>query len=96
VSTTVVVVGEVAGAIVKVYKVPRVYRGKTRETRYVQVLICVPRVLAERVGISLDPRKSDYVAITLDEGGGRLIVKPVQLEDAVELAARAPRRGSGV
>jgi predicted nucleic acid-binding protein len=75
------------------YKVQRVYRGKTRETRYVQVLICVPRALAERVGISLDPGKSDYVAIALDEEGGRLIVKPFQLEDAVGLAARAPRRG---
>jgi hypothetical protein len=70
------------GAIVKVYKAPYVYKGKTKETRRVRVLIYIPQRLAERVGISLDPGKSDYVVIVAVDG--RLLVRPVKPE---ELAA---------
>ena len=75
-----------AGAIVKVHKLPRTYRGKRKETRYVQVLIYIPRELAEQVGISLDPEEDEYAVIVAADG--RLIVRPLKLE---ELAApRSP------
>jgi hypothetical protein len=70
-----------AGAIVKVRKLPRTYRGKGRVSRYVRVLIYIPRELAEQVGISLDPEEDDYAVIVAADG--RLIVRPVKLEELV-------------
>jgi hypothetical protein len=67
------------GAVVKVYKAPYVYRGKTKETRRVRIYIYIPRGLAERVGISLEPEKSDYVVIVAVDG--RLVVRPVKPEE---------------
>ena len=71
------------GALVKVYKAPYVYRGKTKETRRVRILVYIPQKLAERVGISLDPEKSDYVAIVAVDG--RLIMRPVRPEELAKL-----------
>jgi hypothetical protein len=78
------------GALVKVYKAPYVYRGKTKTTYRVRVLIYVPLRLAEQVGISLDPKEDDYVVIVAVDG--KLIVRPVKLE---ELAKLEELRGSG-
>jgi hypothetical protein len=79
-----------AGAIVKVRKLPRTYRGKGRVSRYVRVLIYIPRELAEQVGISLDPEETDYAVIVAADG--RLIVRPLKLEElaAAEAAPRSP------
>jgi len=71
------------GKLVKVYKAPYVYKGKTKETRRVRVYIYVPQRLAEQVGISLDPEVDDYAVIVAADG--RLIVRPVKLEELARL-----------
>jgi hypothetical protein len=79
-----------AGAIVKVRKLPCTYRGKRKVSRYVRLLIYIPRELAEQVGISLDPEEDDYAVIVAADG--RLIVRPLKLEElAAEAVSKKPQ-----